>query len=108
MAAHSTSKTRRLDTQDVITPSTGSVESPHKRFGPRSAVTPHFGEAQTERELRTYTEEQVARMLQVSRSQLRKWRMNWSRGLQEGPPFRKMGRMIRYPELGLRTYIYGP
>jgi hypothetical protein len=71
-------------------------------------VTPHLGEEHETRELRTYTEEQVARMLQVSRSQLRKWRMGWSRGLQEGPPFKRMGRMIRYPELGLRLYIYGP
>ena len=61
-----------------------------------------------EQELRTYTEAQVAVILQVSRSQLRKWRMGWSRGRQEGPPFKKIGRIIRYPESGLRAFIYGP
>ena len=108
MAAHPAGKTRSLRPHEVTAQSTRSLESPNKRFGPRAVGATHFAEEHEARELRTYTEEQVARMLQVSRSQLRKWRMGWSRGLPEGPPFKKMGRMIRYPELGLRTYIYGP
>ena len=55
--------------------------------------------------LRLYTEQQVSEILQLSRSQLRKWRMGWSRGRREGPPFKKIGRVIRYPESGLRAYI---
>jgi hypothetical protein len=55
--------------------------------------------------LRLYTEQQVSEILQLSRSQLRKWRMGWSRGKREGPPFKKIGRVIRYPESGLRAYI---
>lgn len=55
--------------------------------------------------LRLYTEQQVSEILQLSRSQLRKWRMGWSRGRQEGPPFKKIGRLVRYPEAGLRAYV---
>src|SRR5262245_40312507 len=57
--------------------------------------------------LRLYTEQQVSELLQLSRSQLRKWRMGWSRGKQDGPPFKKIGRLIRYPESGLKAYIEG-
>jgi hypothetical protein len=57
--------------------------------------------------LRAYTEQQVSVMLQVSLSQLRKWRMGRYRGKQEGPPFKKFGRLVRYPEEGLLTYING-
>jgi len=52
-----------------------------------------------------YTEEQVATMLQVSLSQLRKWRMKKNGGRQLGPPFRKIGRLVRYPESALLAYI---
>jgi predicted DNA-binding transcriptional regulator AlpA len=55
--------------------------------------------------LRLYTEQQVSELLQLSRSQLRKWRMGWSRGRQEGPPFKKIGRLVRYPESGLKAYV---
>ena len=55
--------------------------------------------------LRLYTEQQVSELLQLSRSQLRKWRMGWSRGRREGPPFKRIGRLVRYPESGLRAYI---
>ena len=59
-----------------------------------------------EQSLRMYTEEQVAEMLQVSLSQLRKWRMKQHEGLRQGgPPFRKIGRLVRYPEAALRVYI---
>jgi transposase-like protein len=59
-----------------------------------------------EQSLRMYTEEQVAEMLQVSLSQLRKWRMKQHEGQRQGgPPFRKIGRLVRYPEAALRVYI---
>src|SRR5215469_3049790 len=105
MAARPASKTKSIESQEFT--STRSIESPTEGFGPKAVHPPHLGKEHDGRELRTYTEEQVAVILQVSRSQLRKWRMGWSRGRPEGPPFRKMGRMIRYPELGLRAYIYG-
>jgi Helix-turn-helix domain len=59
----------------------------------------------TEQSLRMYTEEQVAEMLQVSLSQLRKWRMKQYEGQRQGPPFRKIGRLVRYPETALCVYI---
>ena len=50
-----------------------------------------------EQSLRMYTEEQVAEMLQVSLSQLRKWRMKQHEGQRQGgPPFRKIGRLVRW------------
>jgi len=52
-----------------------------------------------------YTEEQVAAMLQVSLSQLRKWRMKKNGETHGGPPFRKIGRLVRYPESALLVYI---
>lgn len=55
--------------------------------------------------LRMYTEDQVAEMLQVSLSQLRKWRMKQHEGRRQGPPFRKIGRLVRYPEAALLAYI---
>lgn len=61
----------------------------------------------TEQSLRMYTEEQVAEMLQVSLSQLRKWRLKQYQGHRQGPPFRKIGRLVRYPEAALRVYING-
>lgn len=85
-----------------------STEASNNGFAPRAVTALHFGSPHDQRELRAYTEEQVADMLQVSRSQLRKWRMGWTRGRREGPPFKKLGRIVRYPESGLRQYIYGP
>lgn len=55
--------------------------------------------------LRMYTEEQVAELLQVSLSKLRKWRMKGNRTDKNGPPFKKIGRLVRYPEAGLYEYI---
>jgi hypothetical protein len=55
--------------------------------------------------LRMYTEEQVAEMLQVSLSKLRKWRMKGNGREEKGPPFKKIGRLVRYPEAGLHAYI---
>lgn len=54
-----------------------------------------------------YTEEEVSGMLRVSLSQLRKWRTKRNRGKKQGPPFRKIGRLVRYPERGLLAYING-
>lgn len=45
--------------------------------------------------LRMYTEEEVSAMLQVSLSQLRKWRMKQNPRRVESPPFKKIGRMVR-------------
>jgi hypothetical protein len=53
-----------------------------------------------------YTEEQVADMLQVSLSQLRNWRIKKHEG-RSGPPFREIGRLVRYPEAALRAYVNG-
>jgi hypothetical protein len=52
-----------------------------------------------------YTEDQVAEMLQVSLSKLRKWRMRSNGKERKGPPFKKIGRLVRYPEAGLHAYI---
>lgn len=108
MPAHPASRTRPLGSQQFTASSDRGAESPNEGFGPRAVRPLHFAKEPEERGLRAYTEQQVAEILQVSRSQLRKWRMGWSRGRPEGPPFKRMGRMIRYPELGLRSYIYGP
>jgi transposase-like protein len=54
-----------------------------------------------------YTEEEVAGILQVSLSQLRKWRMKQYVEKQQGPPFKKVGRLVRYPQRALQAYIDG-
>jgi hypothetical protein len=56
---------------------------------------------------RMYTEDEVSDMIQVSLSQLRKWRMKQNHGKQSGPPFKKLGRLVRYPAKALRAYIDG-
>lgn len=57
----------------------------------------------TEESLRMFTEEEVSDILQVSLSQLRKWRMKSAR--RNGPPFKKIGRLVRYPGQSLRAYV---
>lgn len=57
--------------------------------------------------IRMYTDEQVSEIMQVSLSQLRKWRMKRNRGKSQGPPFRKIGRLVRYPGPALQAYING-
>ncbi len=52
-----------------------------------------------------YTEEEVAVIIQVSLSQLRKWRMKGNSRRVDGPPFKKIGRMVRYPAKALDAYI---
>jgi transposase-like protein len=51
-----------------------------------------------------YTEEEVSQILRVPLSQLRKWRMKANRGSEQGPPFKKIGRLVRYPEQALLDY----
>jgi hypothetical protein len=82
-------------------------ETFNKGFEPRSVRLPQSGNGHEVLSLRMYTEEQVSEMLQVSLSQLRKWRMTRNRAKQQGPPFKKIGRLVRYPEVGLRAYING-
>lgn len=72
-------------------------------FQPKSA--PMNGN--TDQFLRMYTEEEVSEILQVSLSQLRKWRMRKNSGNTDGPPFRKIGRLVRYSGVALQTYIDG-
>ena len=79
----------------------------NRGFEPRSIRLPQNGNGHEVLSLRMYTEEQVSDMLQVSLSQLRKWRMKQNWGKQQGPPFKKIGRLVRYPEKGLQAYING-
>ena len=82
-------------------------EQLNKEFEARLIRVPQSGNGHELLSLRMYTEEQVSEMLQVSLSQLRKWRMKRNRGNQQGPPFKKIGRLVRYPEEGLQAYING-
>ncbi|SRR5581483_397222 len=81
------------------------LEAPRKPLPPQPVSVSHPGNGYGAQSLRMYTEEQVADMLQVSLSQLRKWRMKKNGGEQKGPPFRKIGRLVRYPESALLAYI---
>jgi hypothetical protein len=81
------------------------LEPSSKPLAPQSVGASHSGNGHKVQSLRMYTEEQVANMLQVSLSQLRKWRMKRNGAKQEGPPFRKIGRLVRYPEGALLAYI---
>jgi len=86
---------------------TSGTDEIKKSFEPRSIAFPQTGNGHEVHSLKMYTEEQVSEMLQVSLSQLRKWRMKRNRGKQPGPPFKKIGRLVRYPEEGLQAYING-
>jgi len=76
-----------------------------KPLPPQPVSILHSGNGHRTQSLRMYTEEQVADMLQVSLSQLRKWRMKKNGSKQKGPPFRKIGRLVRYPEGALLAYV---
>lgn len=83
-----------------------------KAEGEHTASKPHLISARnntslSDLRLRMYTEEQVAELLQVSLSKLRKWRMKKNTKSEKGPPFRKIGRLVRYPEAGLDVYVNG-
>jgi Helix-turn-helix domain len=81
------------------------VELPGKPLTPQPVGASNPGHGRGVQSLRMYTEDQVAHMLQVSLSQLRKWRMQKNGDKQLGPPFRKIGRLVRYPEGALLAYI---
>src|SRR5579859_7357055 len=81
------------------------AEASRTRFDPQPVRPMDAGPRRDLQYLRMYTEEQVSEILQVSISQLRKWRMKRNHG--QGPPFRKIGRLVRYPERGLVAYING-
>ncbi len=81
---------------------------PDLGFGPEGVGHPYSeigSNGFNGRRLRMYTEEEVSEMLQVSLSQLRKWRMKGNRDSDQGPPFKKIGRLVRYPEQGLLEFI---
>lgn len=88
-------------------PSFAEPEERSTPLPPQSVRVSHSGNGHRLQSLRMYTEEEVADMLQVSLSQLRKWRMKKNGGKQLGPPFRKIGRLVRYPESALVAYING-
>jgi|SRR5664279_925643 len=78
----------------------------HKGFPPHNVSLWQSKQSEGSTALQMYTEEQVSAMLQVSLSQLRKWRMK-SAPTHLGPPFRKVGRLVRYPKQALEDYING-
>lgn len=89
-------------------PQNSMTTRPDEGFGPAGVGHPHSEigwNGSSGRQLRMYTEEEVSEMLQVSLSQLRKWRMKGNRGSDQGPPFKKIGRLVRYAEQGLLDYI---
>jgi hypothetical protein len=108
-----TVKTNALQRQQ--TPAEYQSLSPRLNLGdPTEPLTPGRVESpilfvsQTGGEhMRMYTEEEVAAMLRVSLSQLRKWRIKRNKGRVDGPPFRKVGRLVRYPERALQAYVDG-
>jgi hypothetical protein len=64
------------------------MENLEHRFSPRSVNGPGFAVASA---LRMYTEEEVSDILQVSLSQLRKWRMKEQAASSKDRPSRKSG-----------------
>jgi hypothetical protein len=85
-------------------PDNAKETQPQRGFQPKPARAPHPSADQF---LRMYTEEDVSEILQVSLSQLRKWRMRRNPCSTEGPPFRKIGRLVRYSGVALQAYING-
>ncbi|MGA7317503.1 MAG: helix-turn-helix domain-containing protein [Silvibacterium sp.] len=79
----------------------------HNGFPPERVESIQNGQMRSSYSMRMYTEEQVAAILQISLSQLRKWRLKQNKGRFQGPPFRKIGRLVRYPGKALQTYIDG-
>ena len=106
-------KTNALQRQYASTEA-GTISSranhsnPVEPFPPQRAETPILLPQPNEgNHMRMYTEEEVSAMLRVSLSQLRKWRIKRNKGRVDGPPFKKVGRLVRYPERALQTYIDG-
>jgi hypothetical protein len=98
---------RRNPAEDLDNPLSdlNDLDATKRRFSPQRLNV--AGSVPAPTALRMYTEEEVAEMLQVSMSQLRKWRMKRYVGKQPGPPFKKIGRLVRYPQTALRAYIEG-
>jgi hypothetical protein len=93
-------------TSDLPTPSEWrpNVTSHTERFPPQSTGLAQPNEANA---LQMSKEEEVAAMLQVSLSQRRKWRMRENQDKLHGPPFKKVGRLVRYPAKALQAHIDG-
>ena len=102
-----TSALRRnpAEDQDNRLPDLTHLDATEHRFSPQRVNL--AGSPSVPTTLRMYTEEEVADILRISMSQLRKWRMKQHMGKQQGPPFRKLGRLVRYPEKALQAYIDG-
>src|SRR5215471_726884 len=97
-------------TADVLTETNQGGQGPSgtgEGFRPRSVGRIPIGNDHTDLWLRMYTEEEVSELLQVSLSQLRKWRMKKNQRNLQGPPFKKIGRLVRYPGRSLQMYING-
>src|SRR5947209_556839 len=88
-------------------PGSNNARDAGQGFQPKSVRPVQRGNGGTNQMLRMYTEEEVSEILQVSLSQLRKWRMRKHQGNAEGPPFRKIGRLVRYSAIALQAYING-
>lgn len=92
-------------------PETGSAfgtrnEEPAARIPPRRAEFPPLvSVAINGVEPRMYTEEEVSVIIRVSLSQLRKWRMKGNTKRVDGSPFKKIGRIVRYPAKALEACI---
>lgn len=100
----------RRETQETAGNQRGhdaSGNGPRSNSRDHSIRPPSHTNGNTDHLLRMYTEEEVSEMLQVSLSQLRKWRMRKEPGATQGPPFRKIGRLVRYPGIALEAYING-
>lgn len=94
-----------FDTQQQHQPQRVVEPEPHRGFEPSSMRRTQSNGGYADQFLRMYTEEEVSEILQVSLSQLRKWRMKNAR--RNGPPFKKIGRLVRYSGQSLRAYISG-
>ena len=84
----------------------GRNDDPRVRIPPRREDAPSLISISSDGVgSRMYTEEEVSVIIQVSLSQLRKWRMKGNSRRVDGPPFKKIGRMVRYPAKALDAYI---
>lgn len=93
--------------RDQVSHAPANPQGVHRGFGPEAVRQSPNGNGAQHYLLRMYTEEEVSEMLQISLSQLRKWRMKQNRHGAQGPPFKKIGRLVRYPERSLMEYING-
>lgn len=94
-------------TQSTEQPSTRHAQpkDPAERIPPQRIEGPVRYPTYETGPSRMYTEEEVSEMLRVSLSQLRKWRMKQNPRGAQGPPFKKIGRMVRYPAKALEAYM---